>query len=208
MACPFTAQPNLICASTRSPPVTATSRMFMPPNRAIFSRLDSARAEQARAQTSSWSSTSGSCQWPTTILRFSRSRAPMNPNSRSPWADWFRFMKSMSISPQGSSRLNWVCRCARGLSRRVSPAIHILDGENVCIQVMTPMQALEAPASTQASRISSGPVRVGLHTTRAGSCPLASRYLAISCECAATWARVSLPYRCWLPVRNQISFGS
>ena len=34
-----------------------------------------------------------------------RSRLPMKPNSRSPWADWFRFMKSMSIVDQGRSRI-------------------------------------------------------------------------------------------------------
>jgi hypothetical protein len=37
-----------------------------------------------------------------------RIRVPMNPNSRPPWADWFRFMKSMSIDDQGMSRLNCV----------------------------------------------------------------------------------------------------
>ena len=31
-----------------------------------------------------------------------------------PWAAWFRFMKSMSISPHGRSRLNCVCRCSSG----------------------------------------------------------------------------------------------
>lgn len=44
----------------------------------------------------------------------SRRRAPMKPNSRPPWAVWFRFMKSMSISLQGRSRLNWVWNCSRG----------------------------------------------------------------------------------------------
>ena len=43
-------------------------------------------------------------------LRFKRMRLPMKPNSRSPCADWFRFMKSMSMVDQGISWLNWVCR--------------------------------------------------------------------------------------------------
>jgi alpha-N-arabinofuranosidase len=56
------------------------------------------------------------------------------------WADWFRFMKSMSISDQGMSRLNWVCRCTKGFCSTFRPAIHILAGENVCIQVISPTQ--------------------------------------------------------------------
>ena len=50
-------------------------------------------------------------------------------------------MKSMSISAHGRSRLYCVWRWTRGLRRSVSPAIHILAGENVCIQAMTPTQA-------------------------------------------------------------------
>ncbi len=84
--------------------------MFMPPKRTIFSLRDSATAQATRDQESSSARTALSCQWPTTIFRSSRSRARMNPYSRSPWADWFRFMNPMSISDQGSSRLNWVCR--------------------------------------------------------------------------------------------------
>ena len=49
-AWPFTDQPNLSSASTRSPPVTATSRMFMPPKRTIFSERESAAAHATRAQ--------------------------------------------------------------------------------------------------------------------------------------------------------------
>ncbi len=167
--------------------------MFMPPKRAILSRRDSASARAARAQPASSSTTSGSCQWPTTILRFIRSRAPMNPYSRSPWADWFRFMKSMSISPHGSSRLNCVCRWASGFWRRVSPPIHILAGEKVCIQVMTPAQSGAALAATHASWMASGPVRTGFHTSLAGSFPERSRDSKICCEFLATCFRVSSP---------------
>ena len=48
-----------------------------------------------------------------------RIRVQMKPNSRSPWAAWLRFMKSMSIVAQGRSRLNCVCRWANGLSSAV-----------------------------------------------------------------------------------------
>ena len=152
----------------------------MPPKRAIFIRCESANAHAARDQPSSFASTSSSCQWPTTIFRGRRRRAPMNPNSRSPWADWFRFMKSMSISPQGRSRLNCVCRWASGFCSRVNPAIHIFDGEKVCIQVITPAQAGDALASRQTFRIASGSVSVGFTTTRAASLPERSSDSAIA----------------------------
>ncbi len=93
----------------------------------------------------------------------------MNPYSRSPWADWFRFMKSMSISDQGSSRLNCVCRCASGFVSWVRPFTHIFAGEKVCIQVITPTHAGAALASRHICKIASGPVSVGFHTTRTGS---------------------------------------
>ena len=37
-------------------------------------------------------------------------QAKLGPCSRSPWAAWFRFMKSMSISSLGISRLYWVAK--------------------------------------------------------------------------------------------------
>ena len=92
----------------------------------------------------------------------------MKPNSRSPWADWFRFMKSMSISAQGRSRLNCVCRWSSGFCRAASPAIHIFAGEKVCIHAITPMQSAAAFASRQSRRIASGVVSTGLCTTRTG----------------------------------------
>ena len=64
----------------------------------------------------------------------------MKPNSRPPWAVWFRFMKSMSISLHGRSRLNWVWNCSRGFCNWLSAGIHILAGEKVCIHTMSPMQ--------------------------------------------------------------------
>ena len=89
----------------------------------------------------------------------------MKANSRSPWADWCRFMKSMSISDHGRSRLNCVCRWTQRLAQVESgPAIHILAGENVCIQAMTPTQSGDASASRRIAAIPSGVVTTGLAT--------------------------------------------
>ena len=85
----------------------------------------------------------------------------MNPNSRSPWAAWWRFMKSMSISAHGRSRLNCVCRWSSGTWSARRPAIHIRAGENVCIQAMTPTHASAALASWIAVAIASAEVRTG-----------------------------------------------
>ena len=92
----------------------------------------------------------------------------MYPNSRSPWAAWFRFMKSMSIVAHGSDCLAWVCRCSRGLRSASRPWIHIFAGENVCIQAMTPTQASVAVASRHARRIASALVSTGFQTSVSG----------------------------------------
>ena len=73
----------------------------------------------------------------------------MNPNSRPPWADWCRFMKSMSMSAHGMSRPSCVCRCTIGRRRALRPAIHILAGENVCIHAISPTHFGDADASSQ-----------------------------------------------------------
>ena len=93
----------------------------------------------------------------------------MNANSRSPCADWCRFMKSMSMLDHGRSRLNWVCRWTSGLRSSVSPAIHILAGENVCIQAMTPMQRSSRSASRSIPVIASGVDTTGFGTMRTGA---------------------------------------
>ena len=178
---------------------------MLSPSRAIFAPCASAQAQAARAQAPRRCCTPGSCQWPTTTVRSLRSREQMNPNSRPPWADWFRFMKSMSMPAQGMSRPNWVCRWQKGLRRAPRPAIHIRAGEKVCIQQTRPTQAGAALASTMSWVTASGVVRVGLGTTRQGRAAEASRAAAIAFALRATWARVSSPYRCWLPVMNQIS---
>src|ERR1700738_2111648 len=114
-------------------------------------------------------------------------------------------MKSMSISPPGRARLNCGCRWRNGLLKIDSPPIHILDGEKVCIQRIKPAQLGALLASMQRARISSDLVSVGFQTNLGGSrCDRLSSS-TIFCEFAATWFKVSRPYRCWLPVIYQIS---
>ena len=66
-------------------------------------------------------------------------RVQMWPNSMSPWADWLRFMKSMSMVSQGISALYWVWKWRSGFCNACRPFIHIFAGEKVCIQVMMPI---------------------------------------------------------------------
>jgi hypothetical protein len=86
-----------------------------------------------------------------------------------------RFMKSMSISDQGRSRLNCVCRWSSGFWSALNPEIHIFAGEKVCIHAMTPMQFGEAFASRIRAWICSGPANTGFVTTATGISPAASR---------------------------------
>jgi hypothetical protein len=111
----------------------------------------------------------------------------------------------MSISAQGRSRLNWVWRWRRGFCSAVSPAIHILAGENVCIQAMTPTQLGEAVAARQSSWIDSEVVTTGFGTTRTEIAADASSAPAICRAWSSTSRSASAPYRCWLPVTNQTS---
>jgi hypothetical protein len=99
-------------------------------------------------------------------------------------------MKSMSMVAQGSDTLSWVCRCSSGLRSASRPVIHILAGENVCIQATTPMQAGSAFAASITERIAPASVSTGLPTSSAASSP-AIRVCWISRDCAATWSRVS-----------------
>ena len=97
-------------------------------------------AAAARAQDAMRATTAGLDAWPATVLRGAPRRVSTWPCSRSPWAAWLRFMKSMSIVAHGSSTLDWVCRWSSGFCRALIPLIHIFAGENVCIQVITPTQ--------------------------------------------------------------------
>ncbi len=115
----------------------------------------------------------------TTVVRGVRSRVRMNPYSRSPWAAWLRFMKSMSMLCQGNSTPNWVCRCRSGLCSVLSPRIHILAGEKVCIQAMTPMHSSELLASLRIRAIESESVTTGTQRTSTGISVLRSSRSAI-----------------------------
>ena len=137
--------------------------------------------------------TRGSVQWPATTLRGIPMRVIMCPNSRSPWADWFVFMKSMSMSANGISRLNCVCRCISGLRQRWRPWIHIFAGEKVCIQRITPAHFGSSDAACSVPSIERESMSVGFQTTGKGSAPEALRPATISCEWAATVLRHSSP---------------
>ena len=164
---------------------------MLSPNRATVSRRASCQPQAARDHPATLSTRAGSCQWPATVFRRRDMRVSRKPCSRSPWADWLRFMKSMSISVHGSSRLNWVWRWRSGFWRAVSPAIHIRAGENVCIQTTSPTHASAVFASRQSARIASGVVTTGLWTTRTGIAAAASSAAATSAACTSTWAIVS-----------------
>src|SRR5690606_28491379 len=117
----------------------------------------------------------------------------------------FKFMKSISMRSQGIPALYWVCRWQMGRSRMERPEIHIFAGEKVCIQVNNPMQSGLLFASLHSPKISSGVVTTPLKTRTRGIVLEAFRPSTICLEFEATSSRVSSPYRCWLPVTNQIS---
>jgi hypothetical protein len=100
-------------------------------------------------------------------------------------------MKSMSMVSQGNSTLAWVCRCSNGLRSASSPDIHILAGEKVCIQAITPTQFSSALASTITRRIASGSVSTCCHCTGSGN--LSSSVAAMLRDCSATWRSVASP---------------
>ena len=114
-------------------------------------------------------------------------------------------MKSKSMVAHGSSVLACVWKCSIGLSSAHSPAIHILAGLNVCIQVMIPTTFGATLASRISCRIESRDVSTGFHTTRQAMSSDRSSISTTCCDCDATWASTSSPYIVWLPVRNQTS---
>ena len=165
----------------------------------------SAQAADTRIHTAILACASGSCQWPTTTLRFLRIRVTMCPNSRSPCADWLRFMKSISIVSQGISLLNCVWKCRRGLRSSCKPCIHILAGEKVCIHVMTPIQCGSLLAAFKVSVTSRAEFTVPLYTIFTGRFPDSLRPFTISLEWASTAITASPPYKSCAPVTNQTS---
>ena len=111
----------------------------------------------------------------------------------------------MSMSAQGRVSFDWVWKCSSGLRSASSPPIHILAGENVCIQTMTPAHRGSAVASTIAWRMASEVLRTGFHTMGSGISAAPWSTAATAWDCSATCASVSSPYNDWLPVRNQSS---
>src|SRR5215831_1494383 len=111
-------------------------------------------------------------------------------------------MKFISMVDHGRSRLYWVCRWSRGFCRTLKPPIHIRAGENVCIQVINPIQFLALLASRKRSLILSAEVSTGLKTTSTGIFSALVSARAISLECSSTFLSAWSPYRCWLPVTN------
>ncbi len=195
----LTETPKRSCASTLSPSVTATSRMLSP-NRASFSVRTSASPCAARTQVPIRPATLGSLTCPATVLRGTPSRVCTNPNSRSPCAAWFRFMKSMSIVDHGSATFACVCRCSSGLRSASSPDIHIFAGEKVCIHAIRPTQLSSPFASRHSRRIAAASVSTGFQTSSTGpvepSAPspsAAESCSAIARDWSATCRSVSSP---------------
>jgi len=93
-------------------------------------------------------------------------------------------MNSMSIVDHGNDIPACVCRCSSGTSNASSPAIHILAGEKVCIQVTTPTHSSAAFASRMQRRMDDASSSTGFQTTETGSA--ASSLSAISRDWTAT----------------------
>ena len=136
-------------------------------------------------------------------LRFLWRRVKICPNSRSPWAAWFSFMKSISMVSYGISRLNCVWRGSNGFLSSFNPRIHDFAGENVWHHVITPAQFSSVFASLKVLLITSFVIRVGFQTTSYGRIPDSLRAFTMICECSATCARHSSPYKSCDPVQNQ-----
>ena len=99
----------------------------------------------------------------------------------------------MSMVSHGRPIEAWVCRCSIGLSRAARPRIHILAGEKVCIQVITPMQLGSALAASISARMASRSLSVGRCTIDTGMASAPSSRAATSWDWAVTCSRVSGP---------------
>ena len=166
---------------------------MLSPKRTTRIVRSSAAAVAARDHSATRWSTTGSDTWPDTVSRGWRIRVWMKPNSRSPWAAWLRFMKSMSMLDQGRSRSAWVCRCSSGLRSASSAPIHIFAGENVCIHAMTPTTRSSEVASSMVRRIAAAVVSTGLATTSATMPSCAASASETRRDWVATCSRTSSP---------------
>src|SRR5215470_5186819 len=102
-------------------------------------------------------------------------------------------MKSMSMVDHGSSWLNCVCRCKRGLFNDRRPAIHIRAGEKVCIHVIRPIQFFVLFASRHKSWMDSLVVSTGLATIFTGTSGDDDNPRTIVVACSSTFFSVSGP---------------
>ncbi len=100
----------------------------------------------------------------------------------------------MSIVDQGSDSLACVCKWSNGLRNSSRPWIHIFAGENVCIQVITPMQRSSRFASRHARRMLAESINTGFHTTSAGCDPSARSISATLLDWVSTCRSVPSPY--------------
>ena len=144
-----------------------------------------------------------SSQYPIITLRLLFRRVKICPNSRSPWAAWFSFMKSISIVSYGISRLNCVWRWSNGFLSSFRPKIHDFAGEKVWHHVITPAQFSSVFASLNVFLITSFVIKVGFQMISYGRIPESFKAFTIIFECSATCARHSSPYKSWEPVQNQ-----
>ena len=133
---------ELICASTRSPPVTATSRMFMPPKRTIFSWRDSATAQATRDQRVELGDDLA-------VLPVADHDLAVEPQARHDEPELpvavGRLVQVHEVHVDlrpGQLAVELRVQVRQRLRQAaLSPAIHIFAGEKVCIQVMTPTHA-------------------------------------------------------------------
>ncbi len=99
----------------------------------------------------------------------------------------------MSMSAQGSDRLACVCRCSNGVFNASRPAIHILAGEKVCIQAISPMHCGSTFAAVTTRWMATGSVSTGFHSTGAGRPAVAFSVSTSARDCCSTRASVSGP---------------
>ena len=147
--------PKCASASTLSPSVTATPRMLSP-NRATFSVDSSARPSAARTHEPIRRRVFGSLTCPAMVLR-------EVDKSRLDVAEFAVAVGGLvEVHEVHVDALPWQLDAELGVQMQqrlrsdLSPRIHILAGEKVCIQAMTPMHSSEVLASLSTRAICVG----------------------------------------------------
>jgi len=92
----------------------------------------------------------------------------------------------MSIIEYGRWRLNWVCKCKRGLRNPQKPSIHIFAGKEVCIQSTRPAQHVVAFAAWQRAVMLSALTMTGFAITFAGIAEFSLNAAVIAGVCSDT----------------------